>query len=440
MPVTSLPSPWGIGTLGAAAREFVDFLAASGQTLWQILPIGPTGFGDSPYQVFSTYAGNPYLIDLDELAAEGLLERSEYEGVPWGDDPLSVDYGALFRGRYAVLERACARLRESRAAELASFCARESAWLEDYALFMAIKDAQGGAPWVSWPDGLRRREAGALDDARRLLSDRVDFWKALQCLFFRQWDRLREYAAGAGVLLMGDIPIYVAPDSADVWASPEQFQLDESLLPVEVAGCPPDGFAVGGQLWGNPLYDWELMERDGFSWWVERVTYQLRLYDILRIDHFRGFDSYYSIPFGAPDAREGRWREGPGTALFERLRETCGTERLVAEDLGYLTGCARPAGPSASSPRTWATSRTPSRACARRRACRGCGSSSSPSTASTGRGASTCRTPTRATAWRTWARTTTTRRSGGSLRQAPTTRRGRVTISGSTSARARAGA
>ena len=287
MPVTSLPSPWGVGTMGAAAREFVDFLVESGQTVWQILPIGPTGFGDSPYQVFSTYAGNPYLIDLDELAAEGLLERSEYEGVSWGDDPLSVDYGGLLLGRLPVLERACARLRESRAAELASFCARESAWLEDYALFMAIKDSRDGAPWTSWDDGLRRREPAALDEARRRLSERVDFWKAVQCLFFRQWDRLREYAASAGILLMGDIPIYVAPDSADVWASP--------------------------------------------------ITYQLRLYDILRIDHFRGFDSYYSIPFGAPDAREGRWREGPGTALFERLRETCGTERLVAEDLGYLT-------------------------------------------------------------------------------------------------------
>lgn len=337
MPVTSLPSPWGVGTMGAAAREFVDFLVESGQTVWQILPIGPTGFGDSPYQVFSTYAGNPYLIDLDELAAEGLLERSEYEGVSWGDDPLSVDYGELFLGRLPVLERACARLRESRAAELASFCARESAWLEDYALFMAIKDSRDGAPWTSWDDGLLRREPAALDEARRRLSERVDFWKAVQCLFFRQWDRLREYAAGAGILLMGDIPIYVAPDSADVWASPEQFQLDERLLPTEVAGCPPDGFAAGGQLWGNPLYDWERMAEDGFSWWVERITYQLRLYDILRIDHFRGFDSYYSIPFGAPDAREGRWREGPGTALFERLRETCGTERLVAEDLGYLT-------------------------------------------------------------------------------------------------------
>ena len=337
MPVTSLPSPWGVGTMGAAAREFVDFLVESGQTVWQILPIGPTGFGDSPYQVFSTYAGNPYLIDLDELAAEGLLERSEYEGVSWGDDLLSVDYGALFRGRLPVLECACTRLRESRAAELASFCARESAWLEDYALFMAIKDSRGGAPWTSWDDGLRRREPAALDEARRRLAEGIDFWKAVQCLFFRQWDRLREYAANAGILLMGDIPIYVAPDSADVWASPAQFQLDERLLPTEVAGCPPDGFAAGGQLWGNPLYDWERMAEDDFSWWVERVAYQLRLYDILRIDHFRGFDSYYAIPFGSPDAREGRWREGPGTALFERLRETCGTDRLVAEDLGYLT-------------------------------------------------------------------------------------------------------
>ena len=337
MSVTSLPSPWGIGTLGAAAREFVDFLAASGQTIWQLLPIGPTGFGDSPYQVFSTCAGNPYLIDLDDLAAEGLLERGEYEALPWGDDPLSVDYGALFEGRRRVLAAAVARLAATRADELAAFCAREAAWLEDYALFMAIKDGQGGAPWSSWPEGLRRRDPAALDEARRELAERIDLWKGIQCLFFRQWDRLRAYAAAAGVLLMGDIPIYVAPDSADVWAHPEQFQLDDLLVPTEVAGCPPDGFAPGGQLWGNPLYDWGRMAADGYAWWVARVSYQLKLYDILRIDHFRGFDSYYAVPFGAADARGGRWREGPGMALFERLRATCGTERLVAEDLGYLT-------------------------------------------------------------------------------------------------------
>ena len=337
MSVTSLPSPWGIGTLGAAAREFVDFLAAAGQSVWQLLPVGPTGYGDSPYQTFSAYAGNPYLIDLDDLAAEGLLERSEYAARPWGDDPLRVDYGTLFRERRPVLERAVARLRETRAGELAAFCAREAAWLEDYALFMAIKDGQGGASWDTWPDGLRRRDPDALAAARRELGEKIEFWKGVQCLFFRQWERLRDYAGRAGVLLMGDIPIYVAPDGADVWARPEQFQLDERLVPTEVAGCPPDGFAAGGQLWGNPLYDWARMAEDGYAWWVARVAHQLKLYDILRIDHFRGFDSYYAIPFGAPDARDGRWREGPGMALFERLRATCGTERLVAEDLGYLT-------------------------------------------------------------------------------------------------------
>ena len=337
MSVSSLPSPWGIGTLGAAAREFVDFLAASGQTVWQMLPIGPTGYGDSPYQVFSSFAGNPYLIDLDDLAAEGLLERGEYEARHWGDDPLSVDYGALFSERRAVLAAAVRRLRETRASELSAFVARESSWLEDYALFMAVKDSQGGAPWSAWPAPLRRRDREALDSARSALGEEVDFWRGVQCLFFGQWGRLRERARRAGVLIMGDIPIYVAPDSADVWAHPDEFQLDCDLRPTEVAGCPPDGFAEGGQLWGNPLYDWERMSRNGYEWWVERVAYQLRLYDILRIDHFRGFDSYYAIPFGAPDARCGRWREGPGQALFERLRETCGVDRLVAEDLGYLT-------------------------------------------------------------------------------------------------------
>lgn len=341
MPLTALPSPWGVGTMGAAAREFVSFLEASGQSIWQLLPIGPTGYGDSPYQPFSSYAGNPYLIDLDDLAHDGLLEVSEYRDVAWGDDPASVDYEALYRGRFDVLARAVRRLYEKSPDDVAVFCEQEHAWLDDYALFMAIKSSQGGAPWSTWPDGLRLRREEDLAAAREALADDIAFWKGVQCLFFQQWRRLREQAHRAGISLMGDVPIYVAPDSADVWANPEQFQLDDDRCPTEVAGCPPDGFAEGGQLWGNPLYDWERMAEDDYSWWVRRIAYQLELYDIVRIDHFRGLDSYYAIPAGAPDAREGRWRPGPGMKLFRAIDKAVGLDGLVAEDLGFLTPSVR---------------------------------------------------------------------------------------------------
>ena len=337
MPVTSLPSPWGVGTLGAEARSFVSFLARSGISVWQVLPIGPTGYGDSPYQPFSSFAGNPYLIDLDDLASEGLLERDEYAHRAWGDDPARVDYGALWRERYEVLRLAVERFVKREAAEFLEFSEAEHAWLDDYALFMALKDAHEGAPWSAWEDGLRLRDPDALRDAHERYARDVVFWKGVQCLFFRQWRRLKACARQAGVDLMGDIPIYVAEDSADVWARPEQFQLDDEMRPTEVAGCPPDGFSATGQLWGNPLFDWERMEDEGFAWWLDRIEFQLDLYDILRIDHFRGFDSYYAIPAGAATAEGGRWREGPGVAFFEALEQRLGTCRIVAEDLGFLT-------------------------------------------------------------------------------------------------------
>ena len=302
MPMTALPSPWGVGTLGAEARAFVDFLSAAGQSVWQLLPIGPTSYGDSPYQSFSSFAGNPYLIDLDDLAGEGLLEPDEYEGRFWGDDPARVEYGALYEGRFDVLRRAVERLESERADELRAFCEREGAWLDDYALFMAIKGDHGGAALSTWEPGLRMRVPEDLAAARSKLACEVRFWKGVQCLFFRQWTRLHAYAREHGIELMGDLPIYVAEDSADLWAHPEQFQLDEDLRPREVAGCPPDGFSDTGQLWGNPLFAWEHMAEDGYAWWIERISYQLDLYDILRIDHFRGFDSYYAIPAGASTA------------------------------------------------------------------------------------------------------------------------------------------
>jgi len=323
--------------MGAAARHFIDFLQAAGQTWWQILPICPTSYGDSPYQSFSTFAGNPYLIDLDDLAADGLLEPAEYQGTDWGADPLSVDYGLLYRRRFPVLALACRRMRAAPPAEFPVFCKNNAFWLEDYALFMALKEHYGGAPWTQWERPLRDREGLALERARKGLAEQVSFWKGVQFLFFRQWQELKDYANRRGVKFIGDLPIYVSGDSVDVWAHPEQFQLDGDHRPIEVAGCPPDGFSAVGQLWGNPLFDWDFMEADGYRWWTRRIDYQCSIYDVLRIDHFRGFDSYYAIPWGEDTACNGRWRKGPGMRLFRAVEKQIGPRAIIAEDLGFLT-------------------------------------------------------------------------------------------------------
>lgn len=341
MPITALPSPWGVGTMGAEARSFIDFLAEAGVSVWQVLPIVPTSYGDSPYQSFSTYAGNPYLIDLDDLAAEGLLDRTEYAGRTWSSQADRVDYDALYEARFDVLACAARRLASMHPDEFYAFCKREASWLDDYALFMALKEAHGGASWNTWEAALRHRQPVELARARMELADRVRFWQAVQCLFFRQWESLRIYARTAGIRIMGDLPFYVALDSADVWAHPEQFQLDEELRPTEIAGVPPDGFSAIGQIWGNPLFAWDRMKAEGYAWWIDRISFQLRLYDILRIDHFRGFDSYFAIPTGAATAAGGRWRKGPGKALFQALRFAVGDVSIVAEDLGYLTPSVR---------------------------------------------------------------------------------------------------
>ena len=337
MPVASLPSPYGVGTLGQAAREFVSFLVRSGQSHWQVLPVGPTGYGDSPYQSFSSFAGNPYFIDLDDLARDGLLLPLEYRFLSWGDDPGQVDYGLLYRQRFPVLRRAVARLQIKYPQSLAEFCRAQQGWLEPYARFMAFKDHFGGGPWSEWPDPIRRREPGAVEDLARTLAPHISFWKGVQYLFFRQWGALKAFANAQGISIIGDLPIYVSRDSADVWADPGQFQLDENLQPTEVAGCPPDGFTADGQLWGNPLFDWEGMAGDHYAWWMRRIAFQFTLYDVLRIDHFRGFDSYYAIPAGDKNARRGRWRPGPGIAFFHTLREVLGDRPIIAEDLGFLT-------------------------------------------------------------------------------------------------------
>ena len=337
MSLTSLASPYGVGTMGAQARAFVDFLHDAGQSWWQLLPTGPTGYGDSPYQSFSTFAGNPYLIDLDELAGEGLLEPEEYRDLNWGDDPAEVDYGLLYRQRFPVLRLAVERLLAEAPEDYTVFLATNGTWLPDYALFMALKNANGGDPWWQWPKPLRFRQPTALAAARRELSGEIAFWQGLQYLFFHQWRALKKYANDLGVRFIGDLPIYVARDSADVWARPDQFQLDEELLPVEVAGVPPDAFTADGQLWGNPLYNWAKMKADGYGWWIRRVESAGQLFDAIRIDHFRAMASYWSVPAGAATAKEGRWEAGPGMSLVGVLTSWFPHLHFIAEDLGILT-------------------------------------------------------------------------------------------------------
>ena len=337
MHLSSLPSPYGIGTMGASARDFVDFLAAAGQRYWQILPVCPTGFGDSPYQSFSTFAGNPYFIDLDELAAEGLLLPEEYRSIHWGEAPDQVDYGVLYRKRYSVLRRAVGRLLATPPDGYNEFCRAQAHWLPDYALFMALKDEHGGAPWSRWEPSLRHREPDALAGAGTRLSSDMAFWQGVQYLFFRQWDALKQYANDRGIRIIGDLPIYTAMDSVDVWSAPGVFQLDKDLRPIEVAGCPPDGFSATGQLWGNPLFDWDALKRDGYRWWIRRIRHVCSIYDVVRIDHFRGFAGYYAIPADSRDAGGGRWRPGPGLSLFTAVEKALGKQRILAEDLGFLS-------------------------------------------------------------------------------------------------------
>jgi len=336
MPVSSLPSPHGIGTLGRAAYDFVDFLAEAGQRWWQMLPVGPTSYGDSPYQSFSAFAGNPYFVDLDELCREGLLKEEELD-LNWGDDPCRVDYGRIYENRFGLLQKAAQRGWERDGDELEAFTAANP-WLEDYALFMALKRRFGMRAWTEWEDeDIRLRRPEALERYRAELQEDIRLFAYAQYQFFRQWEALRKYAREKGVGIIGDLPIYVPVDSADVWANPAFFQLDEKNLPIEVAGVPPDYFCADGQLWGNPLYDWEAMEADGYGWWIRRIDGAAKLYDVLRIDHFRGLESYWAVPAGETTARNGRWRKGPGMALIQVLKSWFPNIQFIAEDLGFLT-------------------------------------------------------------------------------------------------------
>ncbi len=336
MHITSLPGPYGIGTMGRESYKFIDFLQRAGQKYWQILPLTPTGYGDSPYQSCSTYAGNHYLIDLDLLMEEGLLLPEEIAAYHWGDREDSVDFGALYAGRLAVLRKAFNRFRDTEEA-FARFRARNDRWLPSFAHFMALKAQFDGKPWYQWPDAIKYRQKEALNQSFCQLAEEIQFYCFVQYLFHRQWEALRDYARKAGISIIGDVPIYVPYDSADVWSEPEWFQLDETLTPGAVAGCPPDYFNEDGQLWGNPLYRWDLHKKDGYGWWLRRLRAAASRYDVLRIDHFRAFAGYYAVPFGDKTARNGKWLPGPGLDFLQAVKAALPETPMIAEDLGFLT-------------------------------------------------------------------------------------------------------
>ena len=335
MHITSLPGPYGVGTMGKQAFEFVDFLHKAGQRYWQILPLTPTGYGDSPYQSCSTYAGNHYLIDLPTLVDDGLLEQEEITCIDWGWQEDRVDFGILYKNRLNILKKAYGRFRAS--ADFEEFCEQNESWLPDFALFMALKEKYDGQPWYQWERGIMLRQPDAIDRARQQLQEQIRFFCFVQYLFFRQWHALRQYAHQKKVRIIGDVPIYVPYDSADVWSNPQWFQLDENMQPIAVAGCPPDAFSEDGQLWGNPLYRWDLLKKDGYRWWLSRLEAAGKLYDVVRMDHFRGFEAYWSVPFGDATARNGQWCKGPGLDFMHMIKSQLPHISLIAEDLGFLT-------------------------------------------------------------------------------------------------------
>lgn len=337
MHITSLPSPYGIGTVGKEAYKFVDFLRDSHQTYWQILPIGPTSYGDSPYQSFSTHAGNPYFIDLDMLKDDGLLKQSDYKNIDWGKDGERVDYEAIYNNRFKVLKIAYENFKNTDHTEFDRFVAENDMWISNYALFMTAKSVNSNKCWLEWENGLKHRDPHTLWEFKNEHMDEVVFWEFVQYKFFEQWKKLKSYANDNGVRIIGDIPIYVALDSAAVWVHPDLYELDNDLNPTAVAGCPPDGFSPTGQLWGNPLYRWDRHRETGYSWWIDRLRASCELYDVVRIDHFRGFDEFYSIPYGDKTAEHGKWVKGPGIELFRFIEARMGALPVIAEDLGFLT-------------------------------------------------------------------------------------------------------
>ena len=339
MHISSLPGKYGIGSFGQSAYDFVDFLVRTKQRYWQILPLGTTSYGDSPYQSFSAFAGNTYFIDFDILIEEGLLNEVDVKGADFGDDPRKVDYAKIFDARRPIMEKAVARfLKADDLSDYESFVEQNAAWLEVFAEYMAIKEHFDNLAWTEWPDeAIRRREAASLASYREKLADKLTYHRVTQYLFFKQWLRLKAYANEHHIEIVGDMPIYVAADSADVWAQPHFFKTDAVGKPTCVAGCPPDEFSETGQLWGNPIYDWEAMDKDGYAWWIERLRESFKIYDIVRIDHFRGFESYWEVPADSETSATGKWVKGPDYKLFAAVKEALGDLNIIAEDLGFMT-------------------------------------------------------------------------------------------------------
>ncbi len=337
MHISSLPSEYGIGKMGRHAFDFVDFLRKSETKCWQILPLSPTSYGDSPYQSFSVHAGNPYFIDFDILEADGLLEHHEFASFKWENDAEKVDYSIIYTNCYEVLRIAFSRFKAAKCADYRAFCTENKAWLDDYALFMALKDKNDGKAWYEWDEELAMHKAKAVSAAKKELKNEIAFYKFVQYEFSHQWAELKKYANDNGIEIIGDIPIYCALDSVEAWTMPKLFQFDKKHMPTAVAGCPPDDFSPKGQLWGNPLYNWDYHKKTGFEWWIDRIYAASKLYDIVRIDHFRGFESYYAIPYGNEDATVGEWKKGPNYELFKLAEEKLGRLNIIAEDLGFIT-------------------------------------------------------------------------------------------------------
>lgn len=340
MHITSLPGKYGIGTLGRKSYEFADFLSNAGQRYWQILPIGQTSYGDSPYQSFSSFAGNPYLIDFDLLNEEGLLNFEDYNNIKWGNNEEEIDYELIFNEKLKVLKKAYENFKSqyNYKEEFINFKNQQYKWLNDYALYMAVKGRFNLVSWQEWDEGIKFRNPEEINRYKNELNDEIEYWSFLQYEFYKQWYSLKRYVNDIGIEIIGDIPIYVAEDSADCWSHPELFMLDnKTMKPISVSGCPPDAFSEDGQLWGNPIYNWDYLESTGYRWWIDRISSNLKFYDILRIDHFRGFESYWSIPAQDDTARNGKWVLGPGIKLFNAIKRELGNINVIAEDLGFMT-------------------------------------------------------------------------------------------------------
>lgn len=337
MHISSLPSDYGIGDFGKEAYKFVDFLVKGKQKYWQILPLGVTGFGDSPYQCFSAFAGNPYFIDIDELIEKGYITEEKVKSLPLTREENKVDYGLLYINKMDILRISYKNAKEELKEELEMFYKKNNYWLREFALFMSLKASNDGVSWLEWEDEFKDANSKAVKEFENRNQDEIYFWVFTQYFFFLQWEKLKEYANKNNVYIIGDLPIYVSQDSSDVWKSPELFYLDNHLSPVTVSGCPPDGFSPTGQLWGNPIYNWQKMEDDGYKWWIKRIRSSFQIYDVLRIDHFRGFEAYWEVPYGSEDAVNGQWTKGPGIKLFNKIKEELGELDIIAEDLGFIT-------------------------------------------------------------------------------------------------------